>query len=107
VAALVKNSGPAVQRMQLPAEASAPLMAGGGHALQNGDAPLQHAADDDGGGATSAQQRDPETFDDGEFYAQLLKEFLEASGDGAAAAAAGSAALAQVCFWLFIHSSHL
>ena len=78
--------------MQLPAEASAPLM-GGGNALQNGDA--QQAAVD--GGALAVPGRDPETFDDGEFYAQLLKEFLEASSEAAAAAAGSDAALGQVC----------
>lgn len=37
------------------------------------------------------EARDPETFDDGEFYQQALKEFLERSGGGALAGAAGGA----------------
>jgi hypothetical protein len=39
------------------------------------------------------EERDSETFDDGEFYQQLLKEFLESSGVDAAAVSAS----AQVC----------
>jgi len=38
--------------------------------------------------APGAVVRDPDTFDDGEFYAQLLKEFVEAAGGGGAAAKA-------------------
>jgi len=49
--------------------------------------------DDDGGLAAAAargEERVPELYDDADFYEQLLKEFLEASGDvgGLAAAAA-------------------
>lgn len=35
------------------------------------------------------EARDPDTFDDGEFYQQLLKEFLERSGASGAGLAAG------------------
>jgi hypothetical protein len=31
------------------------------------------------------EERDPETYDDTEFYQTLLKEFLEGSGDASAA----------------------
>lgn len=36
------------------------------------------------------EERDPETFDDGEFYQQMLKEFLEGSGADAAAVSASA-----------------
>jgi protein AATF/BFR2 len=50
------------------------------------------AGPDTSGTTTSAvvvdqSVRDSETFDDGEFYQQLLREFLEAGGDGSGAAA--------------------
>ena len=35
--------------------------------------------------AADGEERDPETYDDTEFYQTLLKEFLEGSGDAAAA----------------------
>src|SRR5579875_1266408 len=91
VAALVKNKGPAVARTQLPLEASQPLMGEGGNAVQKSVAAAEHVGEEDGSVAAAHADRDAETFDDGEFYAQLLKEFLEGSG-GADAAAAGSAA---------------
>lgn len=41
--------------------------------------------------ADETDPRDPEVFDDTEFYALLLKEFLETGSDGAAAGAAAAA----------------
>ena len=101
VAALVKNKGPAVARTQLPMEASMPLMGRGGNALQDGAAAAaaEHADEEDGSAAAPRMERDAETFDDGEFYAQLLKEFLEGSSSADAAAAGSAAALAKVLSW--------
>ncbi len=46
------------------------------------DAMTFHACSHSRRGVTSHKdERDPETFDDGEFYQQLLKEFLEYSGN--------------------------
>ncbi len=44
----------------------------------------------DAAAADEDTSRDAETFDDGELYAQLLKEFLDAGGAGAGAAAAAA-----------------
>jgi protein AATF/BFR2 len=41
--------------------------------------------------APDADARDPETYDDGDFYGQLLREFLESAGTDAAAAAGADA----------------
>jgi hypothetical protein len=41
------------------------------------------------------EARDPETFDDSEFYQQLLKEFLETSGGGPQAAGSVVPALSK------------
>jgi protein AATF/BFR2 len=49
----------------------------------------EEESEDDGAGAAhpaSTLARDPDTFDDGEFYAQLLKEYVEAAGVGPGAA---------------------
>ncbi len=45
----------------------------------------EDADDEDEPDETVLDARDAETFDDGEFYQQLLKEFLEGSGVDAAA----------------------
>lgn len=102
VAALAKNAGPAIQRTQLPRQLAAPLMAGNasrqpaaedkGATAAVGKGVMEEAEED---GGNAADERDPETFDDGEFYQQLLKMFLEGSA-GTAAAVASSAALVQV-----------
>ncbi|BDA50915.1 Protein AATF [Coccomyxa sp. Obi] len=76
VAALVKDSGPAVQRTQLMKAMVKPLM---GHAsLQAAEG--DEAEDEEEPEEAVLDERDAETFDDGEFYQQLLKEFLESSG---------------------------
>ena len=64
--------------------------------MQNSAAAAEHAGEEDGSAAAAHADKDAETFDDGEFYAQLLKEFLEGSGGADAAAAGSAAALAKV-----------
>ncbi|EIE26312.1 TRAUB-domain-containing protein [Coccomyxa subellipsoidea C-169] len=81
VAALVTDSGPAVQRTQLMTAQIRPLM---GRASAQADQD-EDADDEDEPDETVLDARDAETFDDGEFYQQLLKEFLEGSGVDAAA----------------------
>lgn len=100
---MAKSAGPAIQRTQLPRQLVAPLMAGKATTrpeAEDGDAHADRGVvveeeeeEEDEGKAVD--ERDPETFDDGEFYQQLLKLFLEGSV-GSAAAAASSAALVQV-----------
>lgn len=41
---------------------------------------VMDAAADGGAGASQLEQRLPHTYDDGDLYEQLLKEFLEGSG---------------------------
>ncbi|CAL8462818.1 g2352 [Coccomyxa elongata] len=76
VAALVKDSGPAVQRTQLMKALVKPLMGHASLQAAQGD----EAEDEENLEEVVLDERDAETFDDGEFYQQLLKEFLESSG---------------------------
>ena len=99
VAAAMADVARLVERARLPVEA-APARVGGDVTPTRvvcGDSPP--SSDDDGDGvpgASAALRRDPDTYDDGEFYAQLLKEFVEAAGvgPGSALGGAGSAAAA-------------
>ena len=54
--------------------------------------------DDEEPEEAALEERDSETFDDGEFYQQLLKEFLESSGVDAAAVNA-SAQVRRLVLW--------
>jgi len=84
VAGLLRNRHKLLQRTRLPiALAPRPLCMPEDEwrAVQGGGEGSAVAEDGMGG-----DQRDEESFDDGEFYQQLLKEFLEAKGAGGAAA---------------------
>jgi protein AATF/BFR2 len=92
VATLLADPTKVVRRSQLPTSlAPRPLGAlpqqqqqlGGGHSGMPGTAGTTIAGGED--------DRDPETYDDGDFYQQLLKELLESSGEGARAAAGARA----------------
>jgi protein AATF/BFR2 len=101
VASLLRDGGRLVSRTQLPralaptplcsppaaaAAATAAAAAEEGTAADGADAALE--------GAGPGDERDAETFDDGEFYQQLLKELIEAGGASGAAAGGGLAARA-------------
>lgn len=68
-------------------------------AQETGNVEDESEAAEDGQGADD-NARDPETFDDSEFYQQLLKELLEGSGADAAAMQAST----QVCGSLLCHN---
>ena len=87
VAALLRSSDKAVQRTALsgtdrphvlcvPSHWQAPAASVAERRLQQAD----EAGIATDSALTGAAELDNETFDDAEFYAQLLKEFLEASG---------------------------
>ena len=87
VAALLRNSNKAVQRTALSGTDRPRVLCVPGHwqppAASAAEQPLQQAVEAGiatAGAPTEAVEPDNETFDDAEFYAQLLKEFLEASG---------------------------
>ena len=78
VAAAVADPARLIARSRLPLEA-APRRVGEGW-------PRPRPAEDPE--APGAVVRDDDTFDDGEFYAQLLKEFVEGAGGGGGSASA-------------------
>ena len=87
VAALLRSSDKAVQRTALNGTDRPRVLCVPGHwqpsAASAVEQPLQQAVEAGiatAGAPTGAVEPDNEPFDDAEFYAQLLKEFLEASG---------------------------
>ncbi|GAB4815144.1 hypothetical protein N2152v2_002190 [Parachlorella kessleri] len=94
VAAMMRDPHKLLLRTRLLRSHSKPLGGSGGAAAEQAEAGVPEAngtsvsklggpAADEGG-----DERDPETFDDTEFYQTLLKEFLE--GSGAAASGSGN-----------------
>ena len=87
VAALLRSSDKAVQRTALSGTDRPRVLCAPGHwqapAASAAEQPLQQAVEAGVATATAptgAVEPNNETFDDTEFYAQLLKEFLEATG---------------------------
>eukprot|EP00891_Asterochloris_glomerata_P009292 jgi/Astpho2/9292/Aster-06865 len=87
VAALLRSSDKAVQRTALSGTDRPRVLCAPGHwqapAASAAEQPLQQAVEAGVATATAptgAVEPNNETFDDAEFYAQLLKEFLEATG---------------------------
>ena len=87
VAALLRSSDKAVQRTALSGTDQPRVLCAPGHrqppAASAADQPIQQAVEAGiatAGAATGSADPVNETFDDAEFYAQLLKEYLEASG---------------------------
>ena len=87
VAALLRSSDKAVQRTALSGTDRPRMLCVPGHwqapAASGAEQPLQQTVEAGSAAAGTpmgAAEPDNETFDDAEFYAQLLKEFLEASG---------------------------
>lgn len=97
VAALMRDTARVVKRSHLPLTACPKVLC-----QPAGEAPTAQASalEANGGGGdhqgddASSAAHDPETFDDSEFYQQLLKEFLEAgAAAGLANGAVGAAAV--------------
>jgi protein AATF/BFR2 len=103
VQAVMRDGERAARRAQLPRLlAPRPLCAGADPGWREPRAAAAAVAGGGGDGVDNDDEaneeedaRDPETFDDGEFYSQLLRELLDgAAGGGAAAARAAGAAAA-------------
>ena len=84
VAALLRSSDKAVQRTALSGTDRPRVLCAPSPwqppAAGAAEPPIQQAVEAGVATPTGAAEPDNETFDDAEFYAQLLKEFLEASG---------------------------
>jgi protein AATF/BFR2 len=92
VAALMADKAKLVARSQLPVELAprplgTPAAAAAAHA---GGSDVDEGAADGGRGGAGRRERarDAETYDEGDFYQQLLKELLE-SGEGRLGASGG------------------
>lgn len=81
VAAVMRDPGKFIKRTQL-LRALCPRVLCGGPAEPEAMTGETEGEEKGHGVSSLEEDRDPETFDDGEFYQQLLKEFLEASKAG-------------------------
>jgi protein AATF/BFR2 len=92
VAAAMADVARLVERARLPAHAAPPRVGCDvppTHVVVVGEGGGSGGEEDaeDGDHLASTTRRDPDTYDDGEFYAQLLKEFVEAAAGGGPGAA--------------------